>query len=201
VIEEGGYQIYVHGINLEAVKFVSSRTDSSADWQGEQRIFSSIYVNPVVLGQVMSYNAPRFSVFWSHGVFPGTAVDSSNIWVGKHIGEDTVVQRTDELIGYKIVEAGNDRISNSVICAGRGTNRVAGITNNPPYTYQLSGLRSGSTALAHQSGMNGVNGGWSILYGDSPIAPDRINRALDEDQLFDMERNHIPEEVHFLIFE
>lgn len=149
----------------------------------------------------MSYNDPRFSVFWSRGTYPGTAVDSSNIWVGKHVGEDTDVQRNDELIGYLVVEAGNDSISNSVVYAGRGTNSIAGITNSPPHTYQFSGLTSPSVALAHQSGMNGVNGGWSVLYGDNPITQDSINLAIDEDQVFDLERNHIPEEVHFLIFE
>ena len=55
--------------------------------------------------------------------------------------------------------------------------------------------------LAHQSGMNGVNGGWSLLYGDTPITQNSINLAIDEDQAFDLERNHIPEEVHFLVFE
>ena len=47
--------------------------------------------------------------------------------------------------------------------------------------------------------MKGTNGGWSILFGNTPVRTNEIDLAIDEDQVFDSERKHIAEDVHFLV--
>ena len=56
-----------HGVKMEAFKFTSTLSDSASSWIGQQRAYANSYANPVVLGQVMTANDPRLSVFWSRG--------------------------------------------------------------------------------------------------------------------------------------
>ncbi len=51
------------------------------------------------------------------------------------------------------------------------------------------------------SGMNGNNGGFPIIYGTGNHRPGGFDIAIDEDQLGDNERYHIPESVAFVAFE
>ena len=43
-------------------------------------------LDPVVVGQVMSYNDPDFSVFWSRGGTPDEPPSNTTLFVGKHVG-------------------------------------------------------------------------------------------------------------------
>ncbi len=39
--------------------------------------------------------------------------------------------------------------------------------------------------------MDGVNGGWALLYGPDAVAAQNLNLAVDEDQLGNGERSHL----------
>ncbi len=58
VVEEGVYTLSEDGVTMEAVKFTSTRTDDNNSWVGEARSYQQSYSQPVVVGQVMSYNDP-----------------------------------------------------------------------------------------------------------------------------------------------
>jgi hypothetical protein len=49
--------------------------------------------------------------------------------------------------------------------------------------------------------MDGGNGGWAILHGENPITDSFVYMAIDEDQAWDTERNHITEQVGYILFE
>ena len=65
VVEAGVYD--EPGYKMEAVKFTSTVTDENNSWVGESRTYQQSYSNPVVVGQVMSYNDSDWSVFWACG--------------------------------------------------------------------------------------------------------------------------------------
>ena len=56
VAEEGVYTLAKDGVKMEAVKYVSTVTDSASSFVGESRSYAQSYVSPVVLGQVQTYN-------------------------------------------------------------------------------------------------------------------------------------------------
>ncbi|MCP4000273.1 MAG: hypothetical protein GY727_05110, partial [Gammaproteobacteria bacterium] len=66
VVEEGIYTESVDGVKMEAVKFLSTVTDENNSWVGQNQSYINTYTNPVVLGQVMSYNDSGFSSFWCY---------------------------------------------------------------------------------------------------------------------------------------
>ena len=72
---------------MEAVKFTSTQTDSRVSWVGEQRGYLNTYAQPVVVGQVMTANDAAPSVFWARGATAVDAPSSSQLYVGKHVGE------------------------------------------------------------------------------------------------------------------
>ena len=77
---------------------------------------------------------------------------------------------------------------------------VAGITNAAPYSYAIGGITGATGAVVSQAGMRGGNGGWAVLYGANPISDTAVDLAIDEDQLSDIERSHLAEQVAYLIF-
>jgi hypothetical protein len=62
VVEEGTYTVAEDGVKLEAVKYLSTVTDQKDSWVGESRSYLNSYTTPVVLGQVMTANDPKFSI-------------------------------------------------------------------------------------------------------------------------------------------
>ena len=78
----------------------------------------------MVLGQVMSENDPRWSVFWAKdGNFCDADVvgcdppSASSLAVGKHVGEDLDTDRADETIGYIVLDEGGGALNGRVnIC-------------------------------------------------------------------------------------
>jgi PKD repeat protein len=201
VVEEGVYNVADHGVNLEAVKYISSVTDSDSSWVGESRSYSNNYINPVVLGQVMSENDVRFSVFWARGSRRSRAPTASVLFAGKHVAEDAATDRADETIGYLVIEAGQGNLSGSAYHAGLGADSIRGVGNNPPYTYSVSGLSSATTALLSSAAMDGVNGGWPMLYGINPVSSTMLSLAIDEDQFKDTERKHTTEQAAFIVLQ
>ena len=110
VVEEGVYTVAGDGVKMEAVKYLSTVTDDDSSWVGENRGYAKTYTVPVVLGQVMTYTDPDFSVFWCRGSSDGNPPDAANLYVGKSVCEDSDTTRADETVGYVVMEAGNGTI-------------------------------------------------------------------------------------------
>lgn len=201
VVEEGVYNQSDHGVKMEAATYTSSVTDHVGSWNGEPRSYANTYNNPVVLGQVMSANDAGWSAFWSRASLASDPPSSSALRLGKHVGEDSDRTRANEVIGYIVIEAGSGSIDGLGYTAALGSNSIAGITNNPPYNYTLSNLSSATAAIISQAGMNGGNGSWALLYGSNPVSTTSLGLAIDEDQVVDSERDHIAEQVAFIVFE
>ncbi len=199
VAEAGVYTLADDGIQLEAVKYQSSLTDRKGSWTGSARSYAQSYSNPIVLGQVMSENDSRWSVFWARGSGRTSAPEVSALYTGKHVGEDPDVARATETIGYIVVEAGSGSIGGLNYAAGRTQDNVRGMVQSPPYLNSTAGqYNSGVVSVA---GMDGNNGGWPVLVGSAPLANQQIGLAFDEDQIADSERNHTTEEIAYFLIE
>ncbi len=199
VMEEGAWELD-DGRRVEAHRVISDGTNANGNWGSslmEHPPYSWTYTDPVVLGQVMTYNDSRWSVFWDSNGTRSYPPDPSNLYVGKHVGEDPITYRKDEVLGYVVVEAGNGTTGSLTYSAQRGPITIRGVGNSPPYSYSLGS--SYSVGVATQSGMRGGNGGWAVLYGSDPISSS-IDLAIDEDTLSDSERRHIGESVSYWVF-
>ena len=49
--------------------------------------------------------------------------------------------------------------------------------------------------------MDGINGGWAVLYGPGAIGTTPLRLAIDEDWSLDSERSHTTEQVGYIVFE
>ena len=200
IIEEGIYNAETHGIKAEVVKFESGITDNALSWHGETRIYAQQYDNPAVLGQVTSANDSRFSIFWSGGQYASTPPSRDYLRVGKHVGEDLVVDRASETIGYMVIESGSGLIGDRLWAAKVGNGTVRGVSDQSPYDYPISGSPIAiDSAFVASAGMKGVNGGWPILFGEEAVGNNVLRLAIDEDQISDRERNHIAEQVAYFV--
>jgi hypothetical protein len=201
VVEEGTYTVAAHGVKMEAKKFTSTVTDRTGSWNGTTRSYAQSYSSPVVLGQVMTYNDARFSVFWSRGSSASSAPSSSSLRVGKHVAEDSATSRSNETIGYIVIEAGTGTASGFRYRAALGADSVRGIDNSPPYSYSFSGLTTPQVAIVSQAAMDGSEGSWAILHGTAPLATTSLKLAVDEDDVKDTERSHTTEQVAYFVLE
>ncbi len=62
-------------------------------------------------------------------------------------------------------------------------------------------VASGSkVGMVGQVAMDGGDGSWAVLYGDSPVTS-TINMAVDEDQISDAEREHTNEQLAYWVFD
>jgi hypothetical protein len=200
VVEQGVYTAADHGVTMEAVKFTSTTTDRSGSWQGTSRSYDNSYVSPVVMGQVMSYNDPNFSVFWSRGKKASLVPSATELYVGKHVAEDANTDRADEILGYIVLEAGVGTIDGVGYVAGITEDKVQGIDNSAPQTCTYSGLSSVAGGVATQSGMDGGNGSWGLFYGPQPIDTSSLRLSVDEGQATDNERKHTSEQLAYWLF-
>lgn len=208
VVESGVYTVENHGVKMEAAKFTSTVTDGKGSWVGQNRSYANSYNNPVVVGQVMTYNADRdyyWSVFWSRGTSTNNPPSNSALWVGKHKAQDPRYVN-DETIGYIVIEAGDGTMSSTGgtvgYKAGLGSDSVRGMGNSPPYSYSLGSLSfTPSTAILSQAAMDGGDGSWAVLYGTNPVTPNWLYLAIEEDWVWDSERNHTTEQVGYIVFE
>ena len=205
VVEEGVYNDA--GVKMEAVKFDTSAFDRKGSWSGEPRGYGQIYTDPVVVGQVMSYNDSGFSEFWANGGSQGAIPTSSELRVGRHFGEDpNYASRpsVSETIGYLVIESTDSgMIEGLPFVAGVGSDIVRGMTNGPSFDYTYSAMDNSKTAIATLAAMDGGDGGWAVLYGTDPITPtgSTLRLAVDEDQLGDSERGHTTEQVAYFIID
>jgi uncharacterized repeat protein (TIGR01451 family) len=171
--------------------------DVSADIQ-------NTYTNPVVLGQVISYNDSQASVIYvndcdARGNHPFQSGMADGICVGKHIGMIPDV-RADETIGYLVAEAGSGTVNNVDYELARGSDSVRGNTgSNAGYTYGQS--NDYNIAVLTQAAEDGGNGSWAVLYGADPLPNNSMVLAVDEEEFAgDATRGHTTEQVYYWSF-
>ncbi len=201
VVEEGVYSVAQNGVRMEAVKYLSTVTDKAGSFVGEVRTYQSSYANPVVLGQVMTNNQVKHSVFWAGGSSSASSPTSSALRTGKQVGEDPTTTRSPETIGYIVIESGSGSIGGVNYEAAVGTVSVGGYDDAPPFFYSLSSLSNASAAILSSAGMAGANGGHPILYGSNAVSGSTLKMAIDEDQYLDVERSHSAESVAYIAFQ
>lgn len=204
VVEEGVYDYPTYGVKMEAVLTTSTRTAARGRWGNnwrETRSYQNAYLNPVVLGQVMSHNDSDFSVFWaSRSNTPSNAPTQTSFAAGKHVAEDTDRTRANESLGYVVIEAGSGTINGQAYAAGVGSDIVKGQQNsNSGYLYNVPNNFHLLGGVLSAAAMDGNDGGWPVFKAD-PIGNGGFRLAIEEDQIRDNERNHTDEQAAYLMF-
>ena len=88
------------------------------------------------------------------------------------------------------------------LVAGLGSDSIRGVENSTSgYTYSFSGLSSASAAAVSLAAMDGIDGGFAVLAGSTPLTSTSITLWADEDTLGDTERKHTTEQAGYLILE
>lgn len=204
VVEEGVYNVVDHGIKMEAKTATAAATASSGSWTLEQRTYSNSYTNPVVLGQVMSYNDVNWSVFWASANAQKTPPSASELSAGKHVGEDpnkTRKSRQNETIGMVIIEQGSGTVNGVPYTAALGSDIVRGPDDSATgYTYTFGSVTNAEVAIISVAAMDGGNGGWPVFFGANFLTDTSLNMYFDEDQVSDTERKHTTEQVAYVVF-
>ena len=205
VAENDTYTIADDGVKMEAkLVYSGPGTDHDDSWVGWSRNYLNSYTNPVVIGQVASHQDSDWSVFWCSSDSATSPPFTSELYVGKHVGEDSDTTRAVEKISYIVIEAGSGTIDGVDYEADLISPRsVLGVKNaGAPYSHSLSGnLDTASTAIVSQAGMYGTNGSWAILYGSDAVSTTTLKVAVDEDIMGDPERYHSGECVSYIVFE
>jgi Metallo-peptidase family M12B Reprolysin-like len=199
VVEEGAWKM-PDGRFIEAKKYSSTVTDNALSWIGETRAYQNKYTSPVVLGQVMSFNDPKWSVFWSRSSSgKNIAPTATSLITGKHVGEDPKLTRIAETVGYIVMESGHSRSNPIEIETGRGPDSFIGYTGKKTtYKFRSSFAKTPVVAVLCQAAMDDSNGSWALLTSNPTTSAMGI--AVDEDQTKDSERTHSTEEVNYAVF-
>ncbi len=206
VAEEGTYTLAANGIKFEAKKHLSNKTSryssSTSTWVYEPKTHSNTYTTPVIVGQVMTYNDPNWSVFWSSKnagmANPATASATS---IGKHIGEDNVnLTRADETLGYMVFESGTGSINGKRYAAAIGADAVMGITDNAAgYSYALTGFGAVEGVAVSSAGHDATEGSWAVLATSAPLTTTSLKTWALEDNILDTERTHTTDQVCYIV--
>ncbi|MEM6946876.1 MAG: hypothetical protein AAF486_02175 [Pseudomonadota bacterium] len=208
LVSETGVFTLPGGMTYEALTVLSDETSGSAvGWQQsrlEPLSLSASFSDPVLIGQVMSYNDPRASVFHATDCErrqnpPFETGFADGACVGKHVGMINTT-RASETLGVIVIETGTVTANNFTIQAGRTGNNVAGVGNAPPYSNTVSS--DYDVGMASMAGENGGNGGWWVFYGADPLPPGQIRGAIEEEVTAgDTSRGHINEQVDYWLFD
>ena len=210
ISDEGAYDI--GGLRYEARKVLSDGTSGQTvpnNWTevNMEDVTSSVtqnYTRPAILGQVMSFNDPRASVFWASNcirrnnhAFQNGPTDRA--CVGKHIGIINST-RAPETLGYFVVESSTGNLNNIRFAAAIGADIVEGTANSPPFVYNVSG--DFDIGIVTQAGEDGGNGGWAVFYGADALPNNQIHLAIEEETVAgDTSRTHTAEQVMYWIFD
>jgi len=199
---------YIAPFKYEAHKVLSDNTNGNTspnDWSAAraEEVTGSItqtYTRPAVLGQVMSYNDNRFSVFWSFNCQNRNRrpfQSNNRICVGKHVGQ-IAETRSSETVGYVVAESGIYDLEDFSMAVNYGSDTVRGVGDNPPYSYTLD--KSYTDGVVTKEAEDGGQGGWAVLYGTSPLGTS-LDMAIDEETIAgDTTRTHTSEEVAYWVF-
>lgn len=203
VVEEGNYTQDYHGVQMEAQRVVSQLTARAKSWKGqsrEPRTYINTYTNPVVLGQVMTFNDDEWSAFWSCAEKPSFPPTATEFYAGKHVGEDTDTTRESETIGLIVIEQGEGLMNGVPYAAAVGPNTIRGYDGNQQGgTYTFNEVPYAATAIISGAGMDGLDGGWPEFLGPDFLTSTSLTLVFDEDQIKDYERKHPTEHVAFLV--
>ncbi len=207
IADEGSYN--AGGLKFEAHRVLSTGTSGlnvPGGWGAvnTEEVTASItqsYANPVVLGQVMSFNDVKASVFWTNNCFSrvqGPFQVNGRICVGKHIGQING-SRANETLGYIVAETGSGTLNDVKYELALGADSIRGVGNGPPYTYALAD--NYDVGVVGQDGEDGGQGGWAVLYGADPLPSGQIQLAIDEETVAgDTTRTHTREQVSYWVF-
>jgi hypothetical protein len=199
VVEEGVYD----SPRMEARKIESDGTNGKGAWAKksmEEYVYAQAYNKPVVLGQVMTYRDPGFSVFWASRGSRKKPPSATACYVGKHVAEDTDTSREPETLGVIVIERGSGVLDGISYTAGLSPKSVKGLGNAPAYAYSVGGVSNAGTAILSSAAIKGKNGAWPVLYGNGPVSASTINIAVDEDSIRDQERRHGAEKLAYIVF-
>ncbi len=201
VVEEGTWTI--DGVNIEAQTYVSTVTDENNSWVGQSQSYGQSYTNPVVFGQVMTENDANWSVFWCQGSSRTAPPSAATLVTGKTVCEDINVTRSNETVGFIVVEADSGSIGGVNFEAALGADTVAGVTDSPPYVYNFASSFAAApqVAVTQMAAMDGNNGGWSQAHGATQTTATSLFLSIEEDVIGDTERNHTTEQVGYIVFE
>ena len=203
VAEEGVYTAAECGVNMEVGKHVSTTTTYKNNYNTDQIVPVNSYTSPVVLGQVMSFNDSRWSVFWACNGNRQNVPSASAIYIGKAVGEDPDVTRNDETLGYIIIESGVSTVDDVTFECGVGSDSVKGVDDSVSgYSYSLTGnLGTASAAILSANAFDGGDQGTPILWGVDPVTATNLTLTFQEDTKNDSERKHTTEQVAYIVFE
>lgn len=199
VVEEGAWKM-PDGRFIEAKKYSSTVTDNAASWVGQTQAYTNRYSKPVVLGQVMSYNDARWSVFWSRASSGrDIAPTTTSIVTGKQVGEDRTTTRAAETVGFIVIESGHTRSTAMEVEAGRGSDSIVGYVNKKvTYKFTTAFATTPVVAVVCQAAQDSIDGSWAVLSSNPTTKSMILN--VDEDQILDTERTHSTEEVNYAVF-
>jgi len=162
------------------------------------------FVNPVVLGAVISSNDARATAFHTNdctnrGREPFISGPGGRICVGHHIGQQAASPAyATETMGVIIVDAGSGTVGVFDYEIGRGPNTIDGVRQNGA-TYTVGG--DFDIGVATQVAENGGQGGWAVLFGADPLPNNQLRLAIDEEIVAgDTLRGHIEEIVDYWLF-
>jgi len=217
IVEEGLHDI--NGTPIEARKVLSDGTigrNTSPNWttgnnngwtnqlENITNLITHPFVNPVVLGQVITSNDPLASVYYANDCSTDRRdipfMDNNGICVGKHISKE-VGTRVDEYIGVIIAGATTTTGasgSTGGFRAGTTPRSIAGVTNNGAPYFENT-VEAYSVGILSQLGEKGGDGAWAVLYGNDPLANNRISLAIEESLINNGNRNHTTEQVNYLV--
>jgi hypothetical protein len=198
-MEEGAWRL-ADGRTIEAHKYTSTTTDRKNSWKGEAQTYQNSYAHPVVLGQVMSFNDQSWSVFWARGASISEPPSPTDIYTGKHVGEDSDRTRLNEQVGFIVVESGTGTIDGVPYEAALGKDIVQGvIASDRSYSFDQYFGSQPAFGIVSQSAMDGRDGSWAVLNGSGALSTQNITIAVDEDQISDTDRNHTTEQVAYMV--
>jgi hypothetical protein len=200
--EEGTWRLS-DGRRFEAKKYNSTRVDRKGSWVGELRAYGQTYTSPVVLGQIMSYNDARWSVFWARGSSSSTAPSSSVLYTGLSVGEDRTTARVSETVGYMVFDAGAGTANGVNYESKLGTDIVRGWDDSATgYAYTFTRSYAGPRlAVVSQAAMDGSDGSFAYIRGSSGLSSTTIRLVADEDRMRDSERSHSTEQVSYFVID
>ncbi len=202
LVMESGQWTLADGRSIEAQHYTSTVTDENNSWVGEAQTYLNSYTSPVVLGQVMTTNDADWSTFWNRGASRSAPPTSTSLFTGKHVAEDTNITRTDEEVGFIVIEQGMGDINGVAYEAALGADTVNGLdATADSYNFSQSFALAPQAGIVTMAAMDGNNGGWAVLRDASALTSTAITVAIDEDQVGDSERTHTTEQVGYLVLE
>jgi hypothetical protein len=204
VVESGAHEI--DGTRFEAWTMEATVPDRKRDNDAYPASYLQSYQKPVVVGQVMTMNDSRWSVFWARGSSRQAEPTASVLRVGRHIGEDRDHVRLPETIGVIVFEEGVHTLGGVTVQAFLTPDEVEGIGDKGDDHTKVDFLEDFFSppkfAVLSGAGEDGGDMGFPVLSEKNPLHADHhIHVAIDEDRINDADRWHTTERIAVIAFE